>query len=77
MRQATDISNDRYQVVRGPSGTHQGVAIALQRSKVMEYKAIHQDLHTLHTVAYQLKIKRVEEDVIAVNALGQGQQLQQ
>ena len=58
LRHPTDISNTNYQVVRGPSGTHQGVAIAMARSKVAEFKAIHQDLHTLHTIAYQLKIRR-------------------
>ena len=41
LKQQTDISNANYHVVRGPSGAHQGVAIALSRARISEFKAIH------------------------------------
>ena len=52
-----DISNNEYRVYRSPPGRYQGVAIALRKSKFEFAKLLHQDLHTVHTMALQLQSK--------------------
>ena len=48
-----DISTAEYRVYRSRPGRHQGVAIALRKSKFEFAKLLHQDLHTVHTIALQ------------------------
>ena len=46
-----DISTEKYRVIRSPPGKHQGVAVALNTTRFEYVKPLHQDLHTVHTVA--------------------------
>ena len=56
-----DISTNRYRVYRSQPGKHQGVAIALNKSKFEFAKLLHQDLHTVHTMALQVQSKTAEQ----------------
>ena len=38
-------------MIRSPPGKHQGVAVALNTTRFEYLKPLHQDLHTVHTVA--------------------------
>ena len=55
-----DISTTEYRVFRSLPGRHQGVAIALRKSKFEYVKMLHQDLHTVHTMALKVQSQSAE-----------------